>query len=94
MPARGKTTGTPTWWDRRDGKWVVAGSAPARFGAKSPAEGRKRRQGTDTTPTGPYDLPYGFGIKAAPSGTSAPYHGYAAPRSAAEIPDEGAMSWS
>ncbi len=51
----------------------MAGSAPARFGAKGLVEGSKRRQGTDTTPTGLYDLPYGFGIKAAPRGTSTPY---------------------
>ncbi|MGG2464079.1 L,D-transpeptidase family protein [Streptomyces sp. RGM 3693] len=72
-PRAGATTGTLAWWDRRGGKWVVAGSAPARFGAKGLVEGGKRRQGTDTTPAGLYDLPYGFGIKAAPSGTSAPY---------------------
>ncbi|UJB44881.1 hypothetical protein HRD51_32490 [Streptomyces sp. A1-5] len=72
-PRTGATTGTLTWWDRRGGKWVVAGSAPARFGAKGLVEGGKRRQGTNTTPTGLYDLPYSFGIKAAPSGTSTPY---------------------
>ncbi|MFB7629985.1 L,D-transpeptidase [Streptomyces sp. NPDC056149] len=72
-PRADATTGTLTWWDRRGGTWVVAGSAPARFGAKGLVEGDKRRQSTDTTPTGLYDLPYGFGIKAAPSGTSVPY---------------------
>ncbi|NML53523.1 L,D-transpeptidase family protein [Streptomyces sp. R302] len=65
----GSTTGTVTWWDRRDGRWVRAGSAPARFGANGLAEGATRRQGTDTTPTGLYDLPYAFGIRAAPTGT-------------------------
>ncbi|MER5737587.1 MULTISPECIES: L,D-transpeptidase family protein [unclassified Streptomyces] len=63
------TTGTVTWWDRRGGRWVRAGSAPARFGAKGLAEGATRRQGTHTTPTGLYDLPYAFGIRAAPAGT-------------------------
>ncbi|GAA2671657.1 L,D-transpeptidase family protein [Streptomyces lunalinharesii] len=72
-PRTDATTGALTWWDRRGGRWVMAGSAPARFGAKGLVEGSERRQGTDTTPTGLYDLPYGFGIKAAPRGTSVPY---------------------
>ncbi|MGP4044459.1 L,D-transpeptidase family protein [Streptomyces sp. 2A115] len=67
------TTGTVTWWNRRDGRWVKAGSAPARFGAKGLVEGRSRRQGTNTTPTGLYKLPYAFGIKPAPRGTTATY---------------------
>lgn len=69
----GSTSGTLTWWDRRDGRWVAAGSAPARFGAKGLTEGSARRQGTDTTPTGIYGLPYAFGIEAAPSGTTYTY---------------------
>ncbi|MFI8518082.1 L,D-transpeptidase [Streptomyces sp. NPDC085481] len=68
------TTGTLTWWDRRGGRWVAAGAAPARFGAKGLAEGSTRRQGTNTTPTGLYRLPYAFGVKAAPAGTA---YGYA-----------------
>ncbi|MGW4051688.1 L,D-transpeptidase family protein [Streptomyces sp. NPDC004779] len=67
------TTGTVTWWDRRGGRWVRAGSAPARFGAKGLAEGATRRQGTHTTPTGLYDLPYAFGIRPAPPGTAYRY---------------------
>ncbi|MFE6102653.1 L,D-transpeptidase [Streptomyces laurentii] len=67
------TTGTLTWWDRRDGRWVRAGSAPARFGAKGLAEGTTRRQGTNTTPTGLYRLPYAFGIAPAPAGTAYRY---------------------
>ncbi|NGO08171.1 L,D-transpeptidase family protein [Streptomyces sp. HC44] len=67
------TTGTVTWWDRRDGRWVKAGSAPARFGAKGLVEGGSRRQGTNTTPTGLYDLPYAFGIEPAPKETTATY---------------------
>jgi L,D-peptidoglycan transpeptidase YkuD (ErfK/YbiS/YcfS/YnhG family) len=67
------TTGTLTWWDRRDGRWVKAGSAAARFGAKGLVEGGSRKQGTNTTPTGLYGLPYAFGIEAAPGGTKALY---------------------
>ncbi|GAA2647663.1 L,D-transpeptidase family protein [Streptomyces vastus] len=67
------TTGTVTWWDRRDGRWVRAGSAPARFGARGLVEGGSRKQGTNTTPTGLYDLPYAFGIEPAPKGTTATY---------------------
>ncbi|MFE9742001.1 L,D-transpeptidase [Streptomyces sp. NPDC006477] len=69
----GSISGTLTWWDRRDGRWVKAGSAPARFGARGLAEGGKRRQGTKTTPTGLYRLPYAFGIQPAPEGTSYRY---------------------
>ncbi|MDG4859929.1 L,D-transpeptidase family protein, partial [Streptomyces sp. T-3] len=69
----GSTTGTLTWWDRRGGRWVEAGSVPARFGAKGLVEGGLRKQGTNTTPAGLYDLPYAFGTKPAPGGTSATY---------------------
>ncbi|SOD87882.1 L,D-transpeptidase [Streptomyces sp. Ag109_G2-15] len=72
-PGTGSTSGTVTWWDRRDGQWVRAGSAPARFGAKGLVEGRTRKQGTNTTPTGLYRLPFAFGIKGAPSGTRVAY---------------------
>ncbi|MGW7432646.1 L,D-transpeptidase family protein [Streptomyces sp. NPDC054861] len=68
-PAAASTTGTVTWWDRRGGRWVRAGSANARFGAKGLVEGAGRRQGTNTTPTGLYDLPYAFGNEAPPHGT-------------------------
>jgi len=67
------TTGTLTWWNRRHGHWVKAGSAPARFGAKGLVEGTARRQNTFTTPTGLYDLPFAFGIRAAPTGTTYKY---------------------
>ncbi|MFJ3671778.1 L,D-transpeptidase [Streptomyces sp. NPDC090106] len=67
------TTGTVTWWDLRDGRWVKAGSAKARFGAKGLVEGTVRKQGTNTTPTGLYHLPYAFGVKAAPAGTDYKY---------------------
>jgi L,D-peptidoglycan transpeptidase YkuD (ErfK/YbiS/YcfS/YnhG family) len=72
-PDTGSTRGTVTWWERRGGRWARAGSAPARFGAKGLVEGTERRQGTNTTPTGLYDLPFAFGVKAAPSGTRMPY---------------------
>jgi L,D-peptidoglycan transpeptidase YkuD (ErfK/YbiS/YcfS/YnhG family) len=67
------TTGTVSWWDLRGGRWVKAGSASARFGAKGLVEGAVRKQNTNTTPTGLYDLPYAFGVKAAPSGTRYKY---------------------
>ncbi|MGW6273528.1 L,D-transpeptidase family protein [Streptomyces sp. NPDC055060] len=69
----GSTTGTLTWWDRRGGRWVESGSAAARFGAKGLTEGGSRKQGTNTTPTGLFRLPYAFGIEAAPPGTEYPY---------------------
>lgn len=72
-PDTGSTTGTVTWWERRGGRWAEAGSAPARFGANGLAEGATREQGTSTTPTGLFDLPYAFGIEDAPAGTTYPY---------------------
>lgn len=71
----GSTTGTVTWWNLRAGQWTEAGSAPARFGANGLAEGATRKQGTSTTPTGLYGLPYAFGVAAAPAGTRYPYRG-------------------
>ncbi|MEU3839828.1 L,D-transpeptidase family protein [Streptomyces sp. NPDC028635] len=67
------TTGTLSWWDLRGGRWVRAGSAPARFGANGLVEGAARRQGTNTTPTGLYELPFAFGVESAPRGTRMPY---------------------
>ncbi|WP_326612905.1 hypothetical protein OIE62_09740 [Streptomyces scopuliridis] len=72
-PEPGTTTGRVTWWDRRGARWVAAGSAKARFGAGGLTEGRSRKQGTSTTPTGLYGLPYGFGLAPAPDGTSVGY---------------------
>ncbi|AQS70513.1 L,D-transpeptidase [Streptomyces pactum] len=76
-PETGSTEGRVTWWDRRGGasggRWVRAGSAPARFGAGGLADGATRVQGTNTTPTGLYDLPYAFGIEPAPRGTAYRY---------------------
>ncbi|MGX1849336.1 L,D-transpeptidase family protein [Streptomyces sp. NPDC055299] len=67
------TTGTVTWWERHNGRWRRAGRAPARFGAGGLTEGRTRVQGTSTTPTGLYDLPFAFGLAPAPPGTALPY---------------------
>ncbi|KAB1150664.1 L,D-transpeptidase family protein [Streptomyces luteolifulvus] len=72
-PLAGSTSGTVTWWDLRGGTWVKAGSAAARFGANGLVEGASRRQGTNTTPTGLYALPYAFGVKAAPDGMDYKY---------------------
>ncbi|MFJ8635478.1 L,D-transpeptidase [Streptomyces sp. NPDC093568] len=72
-PNARSTRGTVTWWDRVGGRWVRTGSAPARFGAKGLVEGARRKQGTNTTPTGLYGLPYAFGSKAAPRGTTYKY---------------------
>lgn len=72
-PRAKATSGTLTWWNLRDGTWAKAGSAPARFGANGLVEGDSRRQGTNTTPTGLYGLPYAFGINKAPSGTRVGY---------------------
>ncbi|MEV8390329.1 MULTISPECIES: L,D-transpeptidase family protein [unclassified Streptomyces] len=72
-PEPGATTGKVTWWDRRGARWVAAGSAKARFGAGGLVEGRSRTQGTSTTPTGMYDLPYAFGLGSAPAGTRVGY---------------------
>ncbi|MEU8468565.1 L,D-transpeptidase family protein [Streptomyces sp. NPDC029006] len=72
-PDTDATAGTVTWWDLREGQWIRAGSAPARFGAHGLVEGGARSQGTNTTPTGLYGLPFGFGIEPAPAGTSVTY---------------------
>ncbi|MGW3338517.1 L,D-transpeptidase family protein [Streptomyces sp. NPDC001009] len=72
-PDAGSTTGTLTWWDLRHGRWTAAGTAPARFGAAGLVAGTERQQGTNTTPAGLYDLPFGFGIEAPPTGTRVKY---------------------
>ncbi|MER8016393.1 L,D-transpeptidase [Streptomyces griseoluteus] len=72
-PDARSTTGTLTWWDLRGGRWTAAGTAPARFGSGGLVEGTARQQGTYTTPAGLYDLPFGFGIEAAPAGTRVAY---------------------
>ncbi|MEU2389987.1 L,D-transpeptidase family protein [Streptomyces sp. NPDC007369] len=72
-PTAGSTTGRVVWWERWAGRWIEKGSAEARFGAKGLADGATRVQGTNTTPTGLYALPYAFGIRRAPTGTDYTY---------------------
>nr|WP_248843529.1 L,D-transpeptidase family protein [Streptomyces virginiae] len=72
-PAPGSTTGRVIWWERWAGRWHESGSAPARFGANGLTDGATRTQGTNTTPTGLYELPYAFGIRRAPVGTGHAY---------------------
>jgi L,D-peptidoglycan transpeptidase YkuD (ErfK/YbiS/YcfS/YnhG family) len=72
-PGLGATSGTVTWWDLDGGTWRAAGSATARFGAGGLVAGDRREQGTSTTPTGLFDLPYAFGIDAPPDGTRYAY---------------------
>jgi L,D-peptidoglycan transpeptidase YkuD (ErfK/YbiS/YcfS/YnhG family) len=69
----GSTTGTVTWWDRTPAGWRRVGRAPARFGANGLADGARRRQGTSTTPTGLFDLPFAFGTEPAPTGVRVRY---------------------
>ncbi|KAA6212777.1 hypothetical protein CP973_25880 [Streptomyces albofaciens JCM 4342] len=72
-PGPRSTAGTVSWWQRHGKRWHRVGTAPARFGANGLAEGRTREQGTSTTPTGLYDLPFAFGLAKAPAGTTVPY---------------------
>ncbi|MFJ4438700.1 L,D-transpeptidase [Streptomyces sp. NPDC088923] len=73
-PGTRSTHGTLTWWERRaDGEWRARGRAAARFGAGGLVEGTRREQGTNTTPTGLFGLPFAFGNDAAPKGTHLPY---------------------
>ncbi|MGW7022030.1 L,D-transpeptidase family protein [Streptomyces decoyicus] len=72
-PTTRATTGTVRWWQRHNGRWRQAGSAPARFGAGGLTEGSTRVQGTSTTPTGLYGLPFAFGTAPPPPGTASPY---------------------
>lgn len=72
-PTADATTGTVRWWQRRNGRWRQVGWAPARFGSGGLTEGGTRVQGTSTTPTGLYDLPFAFGILPPPAGTAVPY---------------------
>jgi L,D-peptidoglycan transpeptidase YkuD (ErfK/YbiS/YcfS/YnhG family) len=72
-PSLAATAGSLVWWQRTGGAWRAAGTAPARFGARGLAVGATRRQGTSTTPTGLYGLPFAFGGAAAPAGTTLLY---------------------
>jgi L,D-peptidoglycan transpeptidase YkuD (ErfK/YbiS/YcfS/YnhG family) len=72
-PTLASTTGTLDWWEKSGSTWKKAGTAPARFGAKGLTPGATRKQGTNTTPTGLFGLPFGFGNSAAPAGTTLSY---------------------
>ncbi|WUH96071.1 hypothetical protein OG900_37940 [Streptomyces sp. NBC_00433] len=72
-PTAAATSGTLTWWQRDHGTWREAGAAAARFGSHGLTEGATRTQGTGTTPTGLYGLPFAFGTAAAPAGSTLPY---------------------
>ncbi|MFJ3517661.1 MULTISPECIES: L,D-transpeptidase [unclassified Streptomyces] len=72
-PSPGSTTGRVIWWERWAGRWHQSGSTPARFGSGGLTDGATRVQGTGTTPTGLYELPYAFGIRRAPGGTDHDY---------------------
>nr|WP_107415886.1 L,D-transpeptidase family protein [Actinacidiphila paucisporea] len=72
-PTAGATSGTLAWWQRTRGSWHEAGTAAARFGSHGLTDGATRTQGTGTTPTGLYGLPFAFGAAAAPAGTALPY---------------------
>lgn len=73
-PRAAATTGTLTWWERpAGGAWRERGTAAARFGSGGLTEGSSRKQGTNTTPTGLFGLPFAFGTARAPAGTRVPY---------------------
>ncbi|MEU5437087.1 L,D-transpeptidase family protein [Streptomyces sp. NPDC020719] len=72
-PSPGSTTGRLSWWTKRGPMWALSGWTEARFGGNGLVEGGSRKQGTNTTPTGLYDLPYAFGTEAAPFGTRYDY---------------------
>lgn len=52
----GSTTGTLIMWQLKSGKWTTVGTYAARFGANGLVEGTKRKQDTDTTPSGLYSI--------------------------------------
>lgn len=65
----GSTTGTLIMWQLKSGKWTKVGTYAARFGANGLVEGTKRKQDTDTTPSGLYSIPFAFGTAANPGTT-------------------------
>ena len=53
-----------TWWRLKDGGWVERfQSTDGRIGYGGLVPGKKRRQGTGTTPLGTYRLPWAFGFQ-------------------------------
>ena len=72
------TSGTyarATMWTRAStGRWVInLRTAWARTGSGGLVAGALRKQGTNTTPTGTYSLPFAFGVDTVPGATYA-YH--------------------
>ena len=55
-----------TWWVQRDGRWEEKLQATdGRVGYGGLVPGKRRRQGTGTTPLGTYELPWAFGTHRA-----------------------------
>jgi L,D-peptidoglycan transpeptidase YkuD (ErfK/YbiS/YcfS/YnhG family) len=74
-PKLGATHGTLRIYNLSDGAWKQVLSAPSRLGTYGLIDGKKRKQGTRTTPTGiwwPGAWVWGWHAKA-PSGTKMPY---------------------
>jgi L,D-peptidoglycan transpeptidase YkuD (ErfK/YbiS/YcfS/YnhG family) len=74
-PMLGDTTGTLQVFNLVGGEWKQMLSVPARFGKNGLMDGRKRKAGNKTTPTGIWAMPnYVFGTHAhAPAGTKMKY---------------------
>jgi L,D-peptidoglycan transpeptidase YkuD (ErfK/YbiS/YcfS/YnhG family) len=72
-----RTSGTyarVTFWTRLDANhWVAAErTSSGRIGSGGLVAGELRHQGTNTTPTGTYSIPFGFGVDGVP-GETYPY---------------------
>lgn len=53
------------WAENARGRWkAIQQTSNARIGENGLVAGNQRHQGSDTTPTGTYRLPFGFGISA------------------------------
>jgi L,D-peptidoglycan transpeptidase YkuD (ErfK/YbiS/YcfS/YnhG family) len=63
-----------TWWVQRDGRWQQRlRTTDGRIGYGGLVPGRRRHQGTGTTPLGTYDRPWAFGMHAAGPDWKIPY---------------------
>jgi len=71
----GDTTGTLQVFNKVGGAWVATLTSPARLGLHGVMDGKKRKAGNKTTPTGIWAMPsYVFGThKHAPAGTKMKY---------------------
>ena len=72
------TSGTyarATMWTRTtSGRWAInMHTSGARIGSGGLVAGALRRQGTNTTPTGTYSLPFAFGVSTV-AGATYPFH--------------------